>query len=44
MTRRDAHLGPNKLQALASLQKATPTAVAAVENGSERTTSQVIEQ
>lgn len=44
MTRRYAHLGPNKLHAVVSLLKPTATTTATGENGSEATTSQVVVQ
>src|SRR5216683_3258836 len=44
MTRRYAHLGPNKLHAVVSLLKPTATTTATSETGSEATTSQVVVQ
>ena len=44
MTRRYAHLGPNKLHAVVSLLGASATTSATGENGSEATTSQVVMQ
>ena len=44
MTRRYAHLGPNKLHAVVSLLEATATTTATSENKSEATASQVIAQ
>ena len=44
MTRRYAHLGPNKLHAVVSLLKPTATTTATSEIGSEATTSQVVVQ
>lgn len=44
MTRRYAHLGPNKLHAVVSLLGATATTTATGENGSEAGTSQVVMQ
>jgi site-specific recombinase XerD len=44
MTRRYAHLGPNKLHAVVSLLKATAITTATSENGSQATTSQVVVQ
>jgi integrase len=44
MTRRYAHLAPNKLDAVVSLLKATATTTATSENGSEAVTSQVVVQ
>ncbi len=44
MTRRYAHLGPNKLHAVVSLLGASDTTTATGENGAEPTTSQVIVQ
>ncbi len=44
MTRRYAHLGPNKLHAVVSLLGASATTTATGENGAEPTTSQVIVQ
>jgi integrase len=44
MTRRFAHLGPNKLHAVVSLLEATATTTATSENRSEVSTSQVIVQ
>jgi integrase len=44
MTRRYAHLGPNKLHAVVSLLGASATTSATSENGSEATTSQVVVQ
>lgn len=44
MTRRCAHLSPNKLRAVVSSPKATATTAATSENGSEATTSQVVVQ
>ena len=44
MTRRYAHLGPNKLHAVVSLLGASATTSATGENGSEAATSQVVMQ
>ena len=44
MTRRYAHLGPNKLHAVVSLLKPSATTTATSENGLEATTSQVVVQ
>jgi integrase len=44
MTRRYAHLGPNKLHAVVSLLGASSTTSATSENGSEAPTSQVVVQ
>jgi hypothetical protein len=44
MTRRYAHLGPNKLHAVVSLLGATATTTATGESGSEAGTSQVVMQ
>src|SRR5271166_1274974 len=44
MTRRYAHLGPNKLHAVVSLLKPTATTTATSEIGSEAITSQVVVQ
>ncbi len=44
MTRRYAHLGPNKLHAVVSLLGASATTSASSENGSEAATTQVIVQ
>lgn len=44
MTRRYAHLGPNKLHAVVSLLKPTATTTATSETGSEASTSQVVMQ
>jgi site-specific recombinase XerD len=44
MTRRYAHLGPNKLHAVVSLLKAIATTTATSENGSDAVTSQVVVQ
>ena len=44
MTRRYAHLGPNKLHAVVSLLGASATTSATSENGSEAITSQVAVQ
>ncbi len=44
MTRRYAHLGPNKLHAVVSLLGATATTSATGENGAEETALQVIMQ
>jgi site-specific recombinase XerD len=44
MTRRYAHLGPNKLHAVVSLLSASATTTATGENGSESPTSQVVMQ
>jgi hypothetical protein len=44
MTRRYAHLGPNKLHAVVSLLKSTATTTATSKNGSEAITSQVVVQ
>jgi hypothetical protein len=44
MTRRYAHLGPNKLHGVVSLLGATATATATGENGSEARAVQVVMQ